>query len=195
MRVKNSKDYINTPFEISPLDLAVIFDDLNVGFRRQMQITNDIWEEHKWVIPSKYRKSNKKKQFIEDVLYQVDYLYHGIDINNSLEVICKDVSDSGLVIDSSKLIEDYDGISKFFKTIWIQLNYISINGYVRTKVRTLLKNYHYKKRTEKFCSYVNECLYFYKLQPTSHGEECDISTVAIDNMITFKLLPRRKRRS
>ncbi len=192
MRVKNSKDYINAPFEISPVDLAVIFDDLNIGIRKQILIANDIWKEHKWLIPGKYRKSNKRKQFLKDVLYQEDFLYHREDIINSLEAIRKDASDSGLKIDSSKLIEDYSGISLFFKKIWIKLNYMSINGYVRTKVRTLLKDYHYKKRSDKFCSYVDECLYFYKLQPTSHGEECDISTVPIDDMITFRLLPRRR---
>ena len=76
MLIQNSNDYVSAPFEITAQDLAIIFDQLNLGLRRQMQIVNDVWEDSKWILPRRYRTKNKKKQYIEDVLYQIEYLYH-----------------------------------------------------------------------------------------------------------------------
>ena len=53
MRIQNSSDYVSAPYEITPQDLAIIFDQLNLGFRRQMWIVNDLWENNKWILPNK----------------------------------------------------------------------------------------------------------------------------------------------
>lgn len=65
MRIQNSSDYVSAPYEITPQDLAIIFDQLNLGFRRQMWIVNDIWENNKWILPNKYRLKNKKKNILK----------------------------------------------------------------------------------------------------------------------------------
>lgn len=194
MLIQNSNDYVSAPFEITAQDLAIIFDNLDLGVRRQMQIVNDIWEENKWILPRKYRMKNKKKKYIEDVLYQIDYLYHKDDIDVSLENIKKTSEELGYKI-SDRLIEDYSEISEYFKMLWIQLKFVNHNGYTRAKMRTVMDKYHYKRRSDKFCDYFEACLYFYKILPTVKGMECNIRTIPIDTMITFRLRDRRKKRS
>lgn len=193
MRIKNSSDYTSAPFEITATDLAIIFDQLNLGFRRQMWIVDDLWENNKWILPRKYRAKNKKKKYIEEVLYQIDYLYQKEDIDESIEVIKKNARELGYKLNEEHLTEDFSGISEFFKILWIQLKYVNKSGYARAKIRTILERYHYKRRSVKFCEYIDECLYFYKIQPSVRGAKCDMRTVPIDTMITFRLLGRRKR--
>lgn len=193
MRIQNSSDYVSAPYEITPQDLAIIFDQLNLGFRRQMWIVNDIWENNKWILPNKYRLKNKKKKYLEDVLYQVDYLYHKEEIDETIEGIRKNAAELGIKVNSEKLMGDYYGISEYFKMLWIQMKYVNQQGYTRAKIRTILDKYHYKRRSDKFCEYLEECLYFYKIHPTVKGEECDVRTIPIDTMITFRMLNRRKR--
>lgn len=195
MRIINSQDYELAPFEITPQDLAIIFDQLNLGFRRQMWIVNDLWENNKWILPRKYRGKNKKKKYIEDVLYQVDYLYQKDEVDESIDTIRKNAEELGYKVNAEQLTDDYSGISEYFKMLWIRLMYISQSDYTRAKIRTVLDKYHYKRRTERFCEYFEECLYFYRLLPTVNGEECDIRTVPLDTMITYRLQNRRRRRA
>ena len=193
MRIQNSSDYVSAPYEITPQDLAIIFDQLNLGFRRQMWIVNDLWENNKWILPNKYRLKNKKKKYLEDVLYQVDYLYHKEEIDETIEGIRKNAAELGIKVNSEKLMGDYYGISEYFKMLWIQMKYVNQQGYTRAKIRTILDKYHYKRRSDKLCEYLEECLYFYKIHHTVKGEECDVRTIPIDTMITFRMLNRRKR--
>ena len=93
MRIQNSDDFNKAPLQITPQDLAIIFDQLNLGLRRQLQIMNDIWEHNKWILPKTYHAKNKKKKYIEDVLYQIDYLYHKEEIDGSIGVIKKNASE------------------------------------------------------------------------------------------------------
>lgn len=195
MRIINSQDYELAPFEITPQDLAIIFDQLNLGFRRQMWIVNDLWENNKWILPRKYRGKNKKKKYIEDVLYQVDYLYQKDEVDESIDTIRKNAEELGYKVNAEQLTDDYSGISEYFKMLWIRLMYISQSDYTRAKIRTVLEKYNYKRRTERFCEYFEECLYFYRLLPTVNGEECDIRTVPLDTMITYRLQNRRRRRA
>ena len=100
MQIQNSSDYVSAPYEITPQDLAIIFDQLNLGFRRQMWIVNDLWENNKWILPNKYRLKNKKKKYLEDVLYQVDYLYHKEEIDETIEGIRKNAAELGIKVNS-----------------------------------------------------------------------------------------------
>lgn len=194
MLIQNSNDYVSAPFEITAQDLAIIFDQLNLGLRRQMQIVNDVWEDSKWILPRRYRTKNKKKQYIEDVLYQIDYLYHKDEVDASIGKIKRTSEELGYKVSKKQLTGDYSGISEYFKMLWIQLKFVNQSGYTRAKIRTVLDKYHYKRRSDKFCDYFEECLYFYKIIPTVKGRECNIRTIPIDTMITFRLRDRRHKK-
>ena len=193
VHVSNSTDYVSAPFEITAQDLAIIFDELNIGVRQQMDIANDIWENDKWILERKYRGIRKKKLFLQSVLYQVDYLYHKREIDSSLDVIFENVKELGYQVNVASLTEDYSVISEYFKRIWIQLRFLSNTGYTRAKLRTILDCYNYKRRSVKFCNYFIECLNFYKIRPYVKGDLCDIRSIPLDAMVTFKLVTGRKK--
>lgn len=194
MRVSNSLNYEEAPFEITTQDLAIIFDELNLGIRMQMYIAADIWDNEKWILEKKYRGKKKRKVFLQNVLYQVDYLYQKQEIDSTLDIITDDAKKLGYRLHVENLSDDYESVSKFFKKIWIQLKYTSNTGYVRAKTRSILDKYHYKRRTVKFCDYFIDCLKFYKICPYYNGEICDIRTVPLDQMITFRLMKYRRKK-
>ena len=173
--------------EMSAKDLAVIFDSLNIGIRQQRHILEDIWNNEKWVLEKKYNSPNKKLDFYKDVLYQVDYLYNKNDIDDSIRAVIRNAAELGYQVDQGVLVEDEVGLVEYFKSIWIQLKYVKLKGTVRIKLRTLLKRYHYKKRSDRFCNYVYACLYFYKIALTVKGISCDIRDIMIDTMVTLHL--------
>lgn len=193
MRVSNSTNYNDAPLEITAQDLAIIFDELNLGIRKQMDIAANIWDENRWIIEKKYRGIRKRKVFLQAVLYQVDYLYHKREIDRSLEGVSDNAKELGYKINVDDLTEDYEGISEYFKRIWIQLKYTSNTGYVRAKLRTILDRYHYKRRSAKFCDYFVECLEYYRIRPYIKGEICDIRSIPLDSMVTFRLIKRREK--
>lgn len=121
-------------------------------------------------------------------MYQVNYLYHKEEIDDSLWTISDNAKELGYEVDIFALTEDFYGISKYFKRIWIQLKFVNKYGYTRTKIRTILKQYNYKRRTEKFCDHVIQCMKFYGIQAYEKGLFCDIRKASLDIMITLKLI-------
>ena len=174
--------------EMSAKDLAVIFDSLNIGIRHQRHILEDIWNNERWVLEKKYYSPDKKLDFYKDVLYQVDYLYNKNDIDDSIRAVIRNAAELGYQVDQGVMVEDEVELVEYFKSIWIQLKYVKLKGTVRIKLRTLLKRYHYKKRSDRFCNYVDACLYFYKIVLTVKGVPCDIRDIMIDAMVTLHLM-------
>lgn len=57
------------------------------------------------------------------------------------------------------------------------------------KLRTLLKQYGYQRRSPRLLQYINNCLYFYHIMAyVRGGVECNIGDISIDEMITFRVL-------
>lgn len=186
MRMTNSGDYDSAPFEITPQDLAIIFDELDISVGKRAEILNQLWEQDRWILPEKYAEASEKKHFLEDVYYQVDYLYNKQEIDENVKTVLKNAAELGYSISEDALTEDELGISEFFKTLWIKIKYINSGGYTRSKIRTILRKYHYKRRSARFCEYFERCLVFYNLETLVNGMECDFRTVDIDTMITFR---------
>lgn len=58
---------------------------------------------------------------------------------------------------------------------------------MRIKIRTLLKAYGYKWRSQELLKYLRECMLFYYIQTYLHGkEECDIGEIGLDEMIIIR---------
>ena len=97
------------------------------------------------------------------------------------------ISDGKVDIDSM-MRDDFD-IDLLFKKVRIQIIYLGKKDYVRMKLRTLMSEYGYKRRSKEFVSFIKTRLHFYHIQTTLRGNEiCDIETMRnIDNMITFRI--------
>ncbi len=80
-------------------------------------------------------------------------------------------------------------IDLFFKMKRVQILYLDGQYYVRMKLRTLLKAYGYKRRTQELLKYLRECMMFYHMQTYLRGkEECDIGEIGLDEMITIRVI-------
>lgn len=56
------------------------------------------------------------------------------------------------------------------------------------KLRTLLKQYGYRRRSAKLLEHLEQCMAFYQLQPYLRGGiPCKLSEISIDEMVVFRL--------
>ena len=77
----------------------------------------------------------------------------------------------------------------FFKNIRIRILYSSGNDYVRLKLRTLLKEYGYQRRSKLLVEHINRCMLFYHLEATLRGGvSCCIEEAGLDDMLTFRVI-------
>ena len=92
-------------------------------------------------------------------------------------------------MEEAAFITDYFDIDLFFKMKRVQILYLDGQYYVRMKLRTLLKAYGYKRRTQELLKYLRECMMFYHMQTYLRGkEECDIGEIGLDEMITIRVI-------
>lgn len=70
----------------------------------------------------------------------------------------------------------------------LQILYLGSQDYVRIKLRTLIKAYGYKRRTQELLKYFCECLMFYHMQAYIREEECDIVKIGLNEMIIIRVI-------
>ena len=71
----------------------------------------------------------------------------------------------------------------------LQILYLEGQDYVRMKLRTMLKIYGYKRRTQELLRYFRECLMFYHMQTYLRGrEECDVGEIGLGEMIIIRVI-------
>lgn len=110
-------------------------------------------------------------------------------IDREFPAVQKDFNSFGKDVEEAAFITDYFDIDLFFKMKRVQILYLDRQGYVRMKLRTLLKAYGYKRRKQGFLKYLRECMMFYHMQTYLRGkEECDIGEIGLDEMITIWVL-------
>ena len=86
------------------------------------------------------------------------------------------------------MTENFD-MDLFFKMKRLQILYLEGQDYVRMKLRTMLKIYGYKRRTQELLRYFRECLMFYHMQTYLRGrEECDVGEIGLDEMIIIRVI-------
>jgi hypothetical protein len=129
-----------------------------------------------------------KKKFIKDVMDEVNYLFHGEDIDAEANAVNRDL----IAIGADELeydAENFDHISKMFIEMRLKMLFIGNQDYIRMKFRTLLDRYGYKRRTAALLTYIHKCLYFYHIETyLRDNTPCKIEDVKLDDMITFRVL-------
>ena len=171
----------------SALDIAVIVSSMQLGCQDESKILDQIWRSEKEFLDEPYRESQRK--FILDVYYWLHYLYDKPMIDKEFPAIQKDLANSNRVLLAEQLTSDFMDLDLFFKNIRIRILYGFGNDYVRIKLRTLLKQYGYKRRSQVLLQHINRSMLFYHLEATQRGGvPCSIADVDLEQMITFRVI-------
>ena len=71
----------------------------------------------------------------------------------------------------------------------LRIIFLDNQEFVRMKLRTLMRDHGYKRRTSKLNTYLKMCMYFYHIETYIRGgERCNIEEIDLDDMITFRVL-------
>lgn len=171
----------------SALDVAAIISSMQLGCREENRLFDVIWEGEKVFLDSQYRTNQRK--FILDTCYWIQYFYDKLVIDKEFPAIQKDLSYSKRSLQSEQLTSDFSDLDLFFKSIRIRILYGSGNDYVRIKLRTLLKQYGYKRRSQLLIQHINSCMLFYHLEATLRGGvPCSFEEADLDQMLTFRVI-------
>lgn len=171
----------------STLDIAVIVNSMQLGYRDESRMLDRIWEGEKVFLDAPYRTNQRK--FILDTYYWSQYFYDKPIIDREFPAIQKDLARSNRALQAEQLTSDFSDLDLFFKSIRIRILYGYGNDYVRIKLRTLLKQYGYKRRSQLLLQHINRCMLFYHLEATLRGGvPCSIENADLDQMLTFRVI-------
>ena len=171
----------------SALDIAVIVSSMQLGCQNESRILDRIWEGEKAFLDTSYIANQRK--FILDTYYWMQYFYDKPIIDREFPAIQKDLAQSNRALQTEQLTSDFSDLDLFFKSIRIRILYGYGNEYVRIKLRTLLKQYGYKRRSQLLLKHINCCMSFYHLEATLRGGvPCFIEDADLDHMLTFRVI-------
>ena len=171
----------------SALDLAVLISIRELGEKEIATFIEDVWnKERNFLDPQS--KDNLRK-LILDTHYWIYYFYDKPNIDAEFPSIQRDMIDLGNTVIKDNYTSDFSGLDLFFKNIRIRIIVDGSKDYVRIKLRTLLKQYGYKRRSKMLIDYINDCMKFYHLKAFLRGGiECKVEDVGIDEMLTFRIM-------
>lgn len=169
------------------LDLADLLRLRDLGAKEEAALLDKMWEEEQAFLSPDLKKS--KRIFLLDVAYWSLYLREKPYIGQEFPVIQRDVADCGACLSQEAFLSDFSDLDLYFKEVRFCLRFFSDCGYVRIKLRTLLKQYGYRRRSAKLLEHLEQCMVFYHLQPYLRGGiPCKLSEIPVDEMIIFRLL-------
>ena len=170
----------------SALDIAIIVSCMQLGCREESKVLDSIWKGEKEFLESQYRENQRK--FLLDVYYWIQYLENKSDIDKELPAIEKDIEGCKRDLQVGELTSNFSDLDLFFKSIRIQILYGKGNAYVRMKLRTLLEQYGYRRRSKVLLQYVDQCMTFYRLEATLRGGvQCSVEKVPLNQMLVFRV--------
>lgn len=169
----------------TPLDLAVILAGMNIGCQEEASLLHNIWVGERSRMASPYDRDQRK--LILDTLYWSHYFYDKPAIDAEFPAIQRDFSQTNRLIPAESYTNDFSDLDLFFKNVRIRTFYGNGPDYVRIKLRTLLKQYGYRRRSPQLIRYMDTCLDFYQLDTYLRGNVlCDMKDVKLDDMIIFR---------
>ena len=166
--------------------LAEIIINRDMSITNSQTFLNDVWEYEKEYLVNKHRFN--KKQFIFDVMDEVDYLQNKRSIDKEIKFINSDFESIGSECRYYSE-DDFYNIRSYFMELRLRIVFLDNQDFVRMKLRTLLRDHGYKRRTTGLNAYLKQCMYFYHIETyVRGGDTCDIENISLDDMITFRVL-------
>lgn len=171
----------------SALDLAAVISSMELGCREESRIIDLIWERERTFLDEGIR--NDKRKFILDIHYWMHYFYEKPILDREFPAIQMDLCLDEHKLDITRYASDYSDLDLFFKSMRIRILYGGGNDYMRIKLRSLLRQYGYKRRSQRLLWHIKRCMIFYHLEANLRGGEvCDVETCDLDRMVTFRVV-------
>ena len=167
------------------LDVACIIVMEGLSTKEAIQLAHRMHTEDKSFLSMEYRQNYRK--WLLDILYWSDYMQDKIILDAEFPSV-QNLSDGNL--DVSALMYDDFNTDLFFKKLRVQILYLGKKDYARMKLRTLMAEYGYQRRSKEFIRFLKIRLVFYHIQTALRGNEiCDVETMdCLDDMITFRVI-------
>ncbi|MDD4510784.1 MAG: hypothetical protein PHY23_07785 [Oscillospiraceae bacterium] len=171
----------------SALDLAAILSGMELGSRAESEFLDRIWDNERAFLAPEYRCN--RRMLILDMMYWTHYFSDKMALDNEFPAIAKDFEHiSGEFRREAYFYDGYD-LDLFFKNARLRILYGGKQDYIRLKLRTLLKEYGYKRRSNQLIERISRCMYFYHIEATLRGSTpCRIDEIGIDEMLTFRVV-------
>ena len=169
-------------YKLTPQDIADYMFYENITHKREIEILLDLFDNHNDMIIFNYRDNYLK---LKQKVYTLLNIYELNDYEYSeAERILQETA-------GAKELYSYDEedcFGEYFKFIWLQLMYSGITCR-KMKLRNLLKDFGYKKRTYELTCNINHTLTALGLKTyLRRHAECNIFNVKLDDMIIIRLV-------
>lgn len=169
---------VHTKYKFTPQDIAVYLLFADLSRSQEEEILSNLFQEHNDEIVWDYRQDFLKLRFeVRDVmaLYELSD-----DEYDETQLILKEFD-----ISKSDTAPDYFGA--YFKLVKLKLLY-SCKDFHRIKLRTLLRDFGYKRRTSALINSMDHAMQALNLRSyLKQYELCDLSQIELDQMIMIRL--------
>ena len=170
----------------SPFELAAIIYSYELNIEEYTILLQKVHRyDNSYLIPE-YRQD--RKQFILAVMDKLAYISDPQAYIAERADVEKDMNAFGLDNNDASQ-NDLVYSNMFFKELRIKIKYINTRGFARMKLRTLLSELKYKRRSSSVMDYIQKCLYFYHIEVTLKGNQpCDLKECSLDDVVIFKVI-------
>ena len=176
------KEYLYTPFE-----LAAIISAYELTVEEYTILLQDFHHYQNNCILPEYRQDRKK--FLLAVMDKLELISDPHAYLSNRTDVAKDMDDIGLKDSTPINKKDLECFHLFFKELNIKIRYINKKRFARMKMRTLLSELGYKKRSSSVMEYITKCLYFYHIEVTIKGGlPCNLKECSLDETLIFRML-------
>ena len=171
-------------YDIHTLANIIIVNNLSAN--EISSFLSRVWKYEGIYLPLNYRFN--KRKFVIDVSDEVSYWQNKADFDKEFQAINNDLKTIGSEV-SFVSEEDYYNLRSYFMELRLTMIFLGNKDYIRMKLRTLLHDHGYKRRSAGLNRYFKQCMYFYHIEAfVRGGVVCDLEKIALDDMIIFRVL-------
>ncbi|MBR5949655.1 MAG: hypothetical protein IKZ82_13575 [Clostridia bacterium] len=169
----------------TPLELALIIRFHRMDSEQYIELLQNIHRYDNIYVQPEYR--HERKKFILDVMDRLNYFTDPEAYLSEQSGIERDMNDFGLCNNSRVGDAEHTFSHLIFKELRLRILYINKKGFAKMKLRTLLSELGYKRRSPNVIVYICDCLLFYHIETTLKGNEpCRIDEIDIDETVIFR---------
>jgi len=168
-------------YMITLQDAAVYLFLENAYHKRENEVLHDLFANHNQSIVREYAKDYLQlKQCVMNLLniYELDDASY-----DEVELVLKEIENTKFYSNE----EEVDCFAAYFKLIWLQLMCSGIT-YRKIKLRNLLKDFGYKRRSAALVNNIQQAIDKLGLKTYLRGHvPCNICDVDLDDVIIIRL--------